>query len=368
MSAIKILTINTVGLYMNGITTVIYDYYSRFTSEFEVHSITDGANHSDVINKFKIQGIKIHNIPSRKDNTQNYFLSLVKLVKTERFDLVHIHGNSATMAIELMAAKLGGCKIRIAHSHNSTCDHVLLNKFLKPLFHMLYTDAFACGDAAGKWLFGIRGFKIIKNGRDIKRFSFHQEDRAAYRQKLGLREDAIAVGHIGNFNEQKNHAFLINIFRVLHELNSESHLYLAGYGHCESNIRAMVAEFGLNDNVHFMGIMKDVPDLLQAMDIMLLPSLYEGLPLVAVEWQIAGLPCILSDSITTECVFTDFVDFLSLNDSYNTWAVTCMNMVNRYRSKRLQNANNALLSAKENGYDIDTEVVNLMGFYKKRLS
>nr|WP_308623740.1 glycosyltransferase family 1 protein [uncultured Eisenbergiella sp.] len=368
MSVIKILAINTVGLCMNGITTVIYDYYSRFDCEFEIHSITDGTDYREVIEKFNCQGIKIHYIPSRKNDTGYYLWSLIKLIKTEKFDLVHIHGNSATMSIELMAAKLGGCKIRIAHSHNSTCDHVLLNQLLKPLFHMLYTDAFACGNAAGQWLFGNRGFKIIKNGRDIKKFTFNQEHRVFYRQKLGLKDNSIAVGHIGNFNEQKNHIFLINVFNEIYKLNLESHLYLAGYGRCENSIRSLVDELGLKNNVHFMGTINNVPDLLQAMDIMLLPSLYEGLPLVVVEWQMAGLPCILSDSITTECVFTDLVRFLPLTDSYDIWARDSMSFESQYRSLRPQNANNIPILAKEHGYDIDTEAANLMKFYKNRLS
>lgn len=353
----KILIVNTVGLNWNGISTIMYDYYSRFnTDRFEMHTVSELGNDQKMIQKFTEAGIIMHQIPSRKKNTVRYFWSLLRLIKTFRFKVVHINGNSATISIELFASLLAGCKIRIAHSHNSTCEAKKVDKLLRPFFHCLYTHAFACGDAAGKWLFGKNGYEIIKNGRDIDIYRFQKEKRQSTRNALKITGDILAIGHIGNFNEQKNHEFLINIFNALYETNNNSRLFLAGYGHCEGNIRELVHRLHLDNAVIFLGVIDNVPDILQAMDVMVLPSLYEGLPLVVVEWQISDLPCLISDVITKECSYSDLVKFQSLKDSYTDWVKAIMNLS---KHKRGKDSDDVLYLTGKNGYDIDKNVVYL---------
>lgn len=363
---IKILTISTVGLNRNGITTVMFDYYSRFTKEeFDIHTISEISNDESIIKDFEKAGIKVHELPSRKKNTFRYFISLVILMYKNKFDVIHVNGNSATESIELIAAQLAGCKVRIAHSHNSTCDAKRADKILRPLFYRMYTHAFACGELAGKWLFKDRNFKIIKNGRDLNKYAFDERMRLKMRRNLKLSEDILAVGHIGNFNKQKNHVYLIKIFEQLKAINPKSKLFLAGYGHCEQEIHAMVNRLNLEDDVIFLGVINNVSNILQAMDIMVLPSLYEGLPLVVVEWQMAGLPCVISDTITTECVYTDLVKFEKLESSYSSWAEKILKIAKLNRSAR---KNYVLEQSIQCGFDVNSNVIELMNYMKNIVS
>ena len=152
---IKILTINTAGLNRNGITTVMYDYYSRFDEKrFDIHTVADETNDEEIKELFRKSNIVIHVLPIRKQNTVKYFFSLLSLVRKYKIDIVHVHGNSATVSIELLAAAIAGSKIRNEHSHNSTCHAKKADTLLRPLFYRVYTHAFACGKLAGEWLFG----------------------------------------------------------------------------------------------------------------------------------------------------------------------------------------------------------------------
>ncbi len=359
---IKILTINTVGLNTNGITTVMFDYYSRFSIEqFDIHTITDVSNDKSIVDNFKSAGIMVHKLPNRKKSIIRYFISLIILIYSNKFDVVHVHGNSATESIELLAAKLAGCKVRIAHSHNSTCDAKRADNILRPLFYRLYTHAFACGQLAGEWLFQDRYFKIVKNGRDINKYSFDEKTRFKVRKDLGLDETTLAVGHIGNFNKQKNHEYLIKIFEELKKIKRKSKLFLAGYGHCEKEIHNMVRQLNLEQDVIFLGGINNVSSILQAMDIMVLPSLYEGLPLVVVEWQIAALPCVISDTITQECVYTDLVEFEKLESSYHSWAVKIIQLAIR---NRIESKDYALKQSVLCGFDINSNSTELMSYIK----
>lgn len=360
---IKILTINTAGLNRNGITTVMYDYYSRFDNKrFDIHTVADETNNSQVRQSFHEANIVVHILPARKHNTAKYFFALISLIRKYKIDIIHVHGNSATVSIELLAAAIAGCKIRIAHSHNSTCDAKKADHLLRPLFYRVYTHAFACGQLAGEWLFGIRDFKIIKNGRDVNQYAFNEKIREETRKQLGLTDDTMAIGHIGNFNEQKNHTYLIKIFESLQHKKPDSKLFLAGYGHCESNIRSLVKELNLEDKIVFLGVINNVPDILQAMDVMVLPSLYEGLPLVVVEWQIAALPCVISDTVTDECVYTDLVRFESLQNPYEMWAEKIVESVD---DNRKNNVDGIIKLSQKNGYDINCNVRDLMQFMEK---
>lgn len=361
---IKILVINTVGLNRNGITQVIFDYYSRFDMRKYDVCVGSGEQDSEEVRQmFRDAGIKVRLLPSRRQKTAGYVLVLYRLMAREKYDIIHVHGNSATMAMELMAARAAGCPVRIAHVHNSTCDARRADRLMRPAFYRSYTDAYACGQMAGEWMYGGRNFRTVKNGRSIRKFSYDPAVRLRMREKCGLGPDTLAVGHVGNFNEQKNHPFLLRVFQKIRERQPDAKLFLAGYGHCEGSVRALVKELELEDGVVFLGLTDRIQDLLQAMDVMVLPSRHEGLPLVAVEWQMAALPCVLSDAITEECAFTDLVRFLSLDERYEKWADTVLEMRHRDRAR------DALLAeelAGRNGYDIEKDAAWLMAEFDRR--
>lgn len=346
----KILIINTVALKSNGITTVVYDLFKNMdkkdlTAEIAATLESDEA----VMEGFNEIGVRVHNIPYRKNNLKKYCLELLKLIKNNKYDAVYVHGNSATMAIELFIAAIAGCKVRLVHSHSSSCEYKKIDNLLRPLFYRLYTKAFACGKLAGEWMFPNREYELIKNGRDIDKYRFNADVRERTRKKLRLDNDALAIGHVGNFNKGKNQKYLIHIFKEIKKKNKNAKLFLMGYGRTRKQIEELVRSLDLENDVVFMGSVDNVHEVLQAMDVMCLPSLYEGMPLVAVEWQIAALPCIISDTITRECAYTDLVEFVSLDEPYSVWADK---ILAADISKRGDIADDVIRETQENGFDI----------------
>jgi glycosyltransferase involved in cell wall biosynthesis len=362
MKRIKILTISTSGLARKeGISTVILDNFSRFDKEkFELHMIAAGAYSYELIQEFSAIGVSIKCLPSRKASVYQYIKAFIQLIKAERYDALYIHGSSAIMSIELMIAKLCGCKVRVTHSHNTMCEYKMADKLLRPLFYLLYTDALACGEAAGQWLYGKRKFLVMRNGRDIQKYCFRNEKRTQVRNKLGVRGDTLLVGHVGNFNRQKNQQFVLKIFKELRAMYPDVKLYLMGAGTLLDEVKRMTNELQMSSDVIFTGSIKNVDEMLQAMDVMVLPSIHEGLPLVVVEWQIAALPCLISDKITRECSFSDLVHYMSLDDDCRNWAKKIIEISYSNRKENSKIMNNL---TRDSGYDINQNADELQKFF-----
>lgn len=355
----KILIISTVGLVYDGITSVILSYLQAMDrGEMEIYIASTINCESAIRKKIEVLNCKVVDFPSRRTETIKYFFSLVSFARKNKIDVLHAHGNSGTLAIEMLAGWLGGCKKRIAHSHNTRCDQVKADRILRSIFNLLYTDALACGDAAGRWLFRDKPFTVLSNGRDVQAFSFDEQKRKKKRAELNLK-DEIAIGHVGGFVEQKNHRFLLEIFREILKMEPSTRLFLIGDGLLKTEIEAAAKDF--KENLTFVGTTLDVPDYLQAMDGMLLPSLFEGLPLVAIEWQINGLPCVLSDAVTKECAFSETCAFMSLKDSAKDWAEKIINMAKE--NNRKDNSNKTIIQAREHGFDIEDGAVRLKKIY-----
>ena len=226
----KIIIVSTVGLIYDGITSVITSYLEAMNREdLKIYVVSTIMSESKIEKKIEELGCEIVQLPSRRKSPIVYFFSLAHFIRKNNIEVIHAHGNSATLSIELLAGFLGGCKRRIAHSHNTRCDQVRADKMLRPLFNLLYTDALACGNEAGLWLFGNRKFKVLKNGRNVKKYSFSLEKRNEMRKRLDI-SDCIAIGHVGGFFEQKNHKFLIKIFREVLNRKPNAKLFLIGDG------------------------------------------------------------------------------------------------------------------------------------------
>lgn len=357
----KLLVISTVGLKMEGITNVILSYLEHMDlKRIKVYVV--GTIVVDEIIREKIEQLncEIVILPSRKECPLLYFYKLAKFIRKEKIDIVHAHGNSATLAIEMIAAWLGGCSVRIAHSHNTKCDQIRLDKLLRPLFYQFYTDGIACSTEAGQWLFQNRKFKILNNGRNLKTFSYNKEVRAQIRRKLGV-DDKIVIGHVGGFIPQKNHQFLIEIFKEIHKLCPQSAFVMMGDGYLRNDVEKRAEELGILPVVKFTGNICNVNEIIQGVDGMVLPSLFEGLPLVAVEWQIAALPSLLSECISHECATTSLVEFCSLEESSEVWARKILSMV--YKNKREDQKDIVLESIRAAGFDITEIVKELENFY-----
>ncbi|HEM4403748.1 TPA: glycosyltransferase family 1 protein, partial [Streptococcus suis] len=307
----KILLISTVPLASNGISTFVIEsskILSGFGNDVTILTINsvDEKRRKEIIDN-NVNLLEGYN----RQNILEYFFKVVQLIKKDKYDLVHVHGNSNTMSIELLAAKLAGCKVRIAHSHNTKTNHSKLHKILAPLFRSSITGRFACGMAAGRWLYQEQDFYVINNGVEFSKYGFNKSIRDSIREELNLKEVDILLGHIGGFNYQKNQEFLLDILPLLDE---RFKLIFLGDGEYFDTVQRKSHELGLSDRVFFKGSVNDVTSFLNALDIFVLPSRFEGLPFSLIEAKSAGLPCLISDRISKEANLAEGIYFLSIDD------------------------------------------------------
>ena len=277
------------------------------------------------------------------------------------YKIVHVHQDCLS-SVALQCAKDCGIPVRIAHSHNSNQD-----KNIKYLFKRYYmrkipetaTELFACGKAAGDWMFGGKAYQLLPNAIAAEKYIYEEEKAKKIKKELDL-EKNIVIGHIGRFNPQKNHKFLIDIFEKCFEKNQKVRLMLIGDGEGRKEIENKVKERGLQDNVIFMGVRKDVPELLQAMDVFVFPSLYEGLPVTMIEEQAAGVPAVISNRVSEECIITkDLVKVEGLEETPEQWADKILKQAKINKSDR----NEEIKKAK---YDVETTAKWLEEYYLKK--
>lgn len=355
----KVLIVNTVGLLYDGITNIMMSYIRAMDKDgIEIYIASTNNAEPGILQQLEQDGCNIVYFPSRKWNTLRYLYELSNYIRKNKIDVVHAHGNSSTLIIEMFAGWLGGCEKRIAHSHNTQCDHDKLDRLLRPLFYLFYTDAVACGEEAGRWLFRNRQFTVLKNGRNIDEFSYNVEKRNEIRKRLQI-DNKIVIGHVGGFYKQKNHIFLLNVFRSIIEIEPDAQLLLLGDGPLEEEIKCSIKD--VENKVLFLGTTNHVGDYLQAMDGVLLPSLFEGLPLVAIEWQINGLPCLFSDTITKDCGLMPNIKFISLSEAPKIWAGEILNLIKN--NNRVLYSEMAKSIVKNAGFDISQNADQLHKLY-----
>ena len=263
------------------------------------------------------------------------------------------------IVLELISAVLGGAKLRIAHSHNTTSSNDKLSILLRPILNNLSNVRIACGIDAGKWMFGKKKFILLKNGIDMKKYKFDIKIREEVRSELNL-DGTLVIGHVGSFNYQKNHHKLIEVFREMKKIRDDIKLLLVGDGEERKNIEKLLDKYGIKDNVIMYGISNEVPRLMHAMDVFVMPSRFEGLPCVLIEAQSLGLPCIVSNKISIESKFGENIQYFDLNESNKVWADAILNIDKNNRKK-----NSLIAKANMNkcGYNINTEVLNLQRLY-----
>lgn len=346
---INVAVISTVSIRYDGITNVILSHLKSIDrNKYRIIVIGQLDSEKEIINRIEAAGIQVYLLVNRKRNALKYFFQLVKVLKNERIEIVHAHGNSATLFIEMMAGVFACCRKRIAHSHNTKCDYVKIDNILRPFFYLSYTHAVACGKEAGLWLFRDKKFEIIPNGRDCATFAFNDSRRLKIRDFYGI-DEQIVIGHVGSFVEQKNYGYLIRIFKELFENDSNVRGLIIGDGPMKSDIQEKCKIFG--DKLLFTGNINNISEVLNAVDGMLLPSFFEGLPLVAIEWQINGIPCILSDAVTKETKFSDICCYKSIEDDPREWAIQILKMVKE--NNREKSSQRGVLLAKEKGFDTE---------------
>lgn len=357
-----ILIISTGGLIYDGITNVIVSYLEAMDlTKLDIYVAGSLKIEPGIRKKIKDLGCRIVDLPDRRKDTITYFFKLVKFIRKNKINVLHAHGNSATLSIEMLAGVIGGCKTRIAHSHNTKCEQIRADRLLRPLFYRIYTEAMACGVDAGKWLFGERPFKVLKNGRNIDKYKFIDTKRKKLRKNMKLK-DELVIGHVGGFVEQKNHRFILEIFKCIKDVYPNSKFFLVGDGNLRSEIKDKAKRMRIYEDIKFTGNIENVEDILQIADGMILPSLFEGVPLVTIEWQISGLPILISDNVSDECICTNLVKKLSLKDSPKIWAENIIYKIKL--NNRKQSSVEAERLIKENGFDIKTNAFELQKIYE----
>lgn len=357
----KVLHINTVETGKNGITNVIMNLIQAIQSPnitFDLLSINQpNQMYANIV---EARGGKLYVIERTGSNVLKYCWHLRSLIKENHYDAVHLHANSHTVILDLMAVKLGGCKLQLVHSHNTTCSLVLVHKLLAPVFNSLYSHGLACGEDAGVWMFGKSKFLVIKNAVDTEKYGFNLSCRDKIRKKHCM-EGKIVVGHVGMMIPAKNHGFLVSVFKELHRIDKNYKLLLIGDGYLRPEIEGQAEKLGISAEICYTGNINNVVDYLNAMDFIVMPSLYEGLPLSLMEQQANGLTCYVSDNITTEVDKTGNVRFLSLKLSAKEWA-EYIHETNE-RKERAMASEKAIVDIKKAGYCLEEEAQKLSDYY-----
>lgn len=279
----------------------------------------------------------------------------------DEYKIFHSHNPYITFLFTPMMKKYGINHV-IIHSHATKYSDKMVsslrNRLLKTTIRKSGDKFFACSEAAGRFLYGnklIRDVVIINNAVDFSGFKYNEEIRNKIREELDI-GDSLLIGHVGRFTHQKNHDFLIDIYKKVKELRKNTKLVLVGYGKLEENIKTKIKKIGLEKDVIFLGKIENVNEVLNAMDIFLLPSRFEGLPVVAVEAQISGLPVVLSSKITSE-VNLGKCKFLDLNETDEKWAKT---IVNSYEAN---DKDRRIIDINDEGFNINREVKKLEDIY-----
>lgn len=318
--------------------------------------------------EFEKEGARFFTIP-RPIHLFSFIKKVNAIIKNNQYELIHFNLSYANI-IPVLVAYACGVKIIIIHSHSTAIDSKKVSiRFFKNIVHKIgrkilkhvCTDFIACSQKAGQWMYTsevLRSgkFHIAKNAIDIGKYRFNREKRVVLRDELGIGNDTFVVGHIGRFSFQKNHEFLIEIFKEIYKRNENSRLILIGKGENEVKIKQMVNMYGLCDKVLFLGYREDIPELMSVMDCFVLPSRFEGLGIVGVEAQAAGLPAFFSTEISKELELTTLSYSLSLNDDPKLWAVKILQVNGKNRG-------NFELKLIAEGYDIRTEIGEMLKFY-----
>ncbi len=363
MEPIRVLMV-VPNMHRAGLETLIMNIYrnidrSRVQFDFLVHYTT----RFDYDDEIETLGGRIYRLGVREDNRFFKYLGDLKRFFRAHPEYRVVHGHMESFGfLYSRAAKRAGVPTIIAHSHNALIEPTLKGR-VKSLMNKPWSRyanvLFACSDKAGKFMFGDKPFTVINNGIRCEDFVYDPAVREEMRRELGV-EDKVVIGHIGRFERQKNHTFLIDLFRTYAETHENACLLLVGEGHLLEDAKAQVEALGLQEKVRFLGVRSDTARLYQAMDLFLLPSLFEGLPVVGVEAQSAGLPMLTSDTVTEELKITDLVEMLPLDAGHDAW---CRKMDDMLAGKTRRDTLDEMNAA---GYNIRKTADELQAFYLEK--
>lgn len=362
---IKVLYVNGNIMKRGGIESFMMNYYRRIDSrkvkiDFLVHGYEKGEFDDEIVSK----GSKILHVPTKSKHPLKYQKELYNIFSSGEYDIVHSHCDAISGWILKIAAQ-AGVSIRIAHSHNTaTLTHNVLklwvNEYYKKQIPQYATHMFACSQAAGEWMFGLNSdFRIIPNAIELNKFAYDPSSRKQIREKYAC-EDNYIIGHIGRFDYQKNHKFIIKLWKEIIRIHKNYKLMFVGDGELRNEIEGMIKDAGLSETIIFAGLQENTAPYYSAFDAFILPSHFEGLPVVAIEAQASGLPCFLSKNITKEVCLTNLVERLDVNQ-IETWINAIKE--NGNSQSRCENSMLARKSISDKKYNIESAATMLENIY-----
>lgn len=350
------------NLRAGGVESIMFSYYRFLDKEkYQYDFLYEEGSKFDVPDEILALGARAYKIPPVKKPVK-YVKEVCRIIKEGKYSIVHSNMNTLSV-FSLFAALLCGVKYRVLHNHTTSSPvekkRDLVKKLLRPFNTVLANKPCACSELAARWMYGDRAFEkgkvqVFRNGVDVDRFKFNLQHREEIRREFGIGDKKL-IGHIGRFMTQKNHFFLVDLFCKCVEKDENSILMLVGGGELFDSVKSYVTEKGIADKVIFAGFRDDTYKLYSAFDVFVLPSFYEGLPVVGMEACASGLPLLLSDKITKECAVTDAVEFLPIDDP-SVWAEKLCNIAVMDREA-------IAMQMKDGPYDIRRCVRDMEDYY-----
>lgn len=347
-----------------GVESFIMNYVRHMTGKGVVfHFLTYNARPA-FGDEIEALGGKIIIIPGRGKNPLKCISAIKRVLAQTEYDAVWSNLCYLSDILVLKYAKKAGVPVRVIHAHNNANMSGRINGYLhrynRNRIGKIATDFWCCSDSAGEFFYpeSIRSsekYRVIPNAVDTGKYAFDGSVRTEKRKELNL-EDKFVIGNVGRLHFQKNHMFMLEIFQQICRVRQNVVLLLVGDGELRPQIEAKIDELGLRDKVLLLGRRNDVSELMCAMDVFLLPSLFEGFPVSLVEAQTSGLPCFTSkDRVTDDAAVTDLLKFIKLSDAPEVWADAILNVENHLRTDRSQDI-------KQAGYDIRISAEQLIRF------
>lgn len=347
-----------------GVEAVIMNYYEHIDrTKVQFDFIVHNDNKIDITQKVEAMGGKVYKVTPYYKNPIAFMWDIYKVIKRHHYRIVHSNMNTLS-AFSLFAAWAAGAPVRILHNHSTSSPgetkRNIMKFMLRPFARLFANHYLACSRLAGEWMYGRKMMDsgkvtIVNNAIDLKKYAFNPQKRNLLRKELGL-ADEFVIGHVGRFMFQKNHEFLIDVFAEAYKKNPHMALLLVGDGPLRPAMEEKVRKLGLTDHVKFLGLRNNVQDFYHVMDILVLPSHYEGLPVVGVEAQANGLPCLFSTKVTKEAHLTHLAQFWDLEKGASKWAKEIISI----KCERNKKAGEELRQA---GFEIDKEAEKLVKFY-----
>lgn len=346
-----------------GLETMLMNYYRQIDrTQMQFDFLTHREYDGDYGEEIKQLGGILYHMPVLNPFSSSYRKKLGDFFDNHpEYKIVHVHQDCLSGVI-LHVAKQHGVPVRIAHSHgaNQIRDIKYPIKLVYRHFIARYaTKLMACGENAGKWMFCGAPYEIMSNAIPAESYSFNPEVKSLQREKWKIMPEELLVGHVGSFTVPKNHPYLLDIFKEIQKIPAK--LMIVGDGNLRPEIEEKIQKLGLADKVILTGLRSDVADLLQAMDVFVFPSLYEGLPVTLVEVQASGLPCLISDKVPIECKMTEAVQQIALTDSPEIWAERAIDAAKTPRK-------NTYEEIKAAGYDIVENAKRLQKMYEEMMT